>query len=123
MRIVEVVVRRQEEEAEEELDRKVHPKSIDLATIMMLWQEEEEDNEDLPTTRFREFPFGRRSINVTMLSGGGGTIKNLDSDYGTLIYHSIQNHDIFARIIQQQQQHGGEDRERAQQWDDCDGCF
>mmetsp|Transcript_21509 Transcript_21509/g.45986 ORF Transcript_21509/g.45986 Transcript_21509/m.45986 type:complete len:496 (-) Transcript_21509:1019-2506(-) len=39
---------------------------------------------------FRSFPYARQTH---------GPIKNLDSDYGGLTYHSVKNREVFARTI------------------------
>jgi len=40
---------------------------------------------------FRSFPYAKQTH--------GPIIKNIDSDYGGLSYHSLRNEDVFARVI------------------------
>ncbi|KAL7540176.1 hypothetical protein ACHAXR_009931 [Thalassiosira sp. AJA248-18] len=54
-----------------------HPKSISL------------EGWNFPIA-FRSFPYARQIH---------GPIKNLDSDYGGLTYHSVKNEEIFGRVI------------------------
>jgi hypothetical protein len=74
--------------------RKIHPISIDLGRI--LW----DDNMAIKTkAHFRAFPFRHDTTTTTTTTTSGSSTKQMDSDYGTLIYQSIRNQENFARVI------------------------
>ena len=65
---------------------KKHPKSI----ILEGWNS---------PIAFRNFPYAKQTH---------GPIKNIDSDYGGLTYHSVKNEEVFARVIPDEKE-GDED--------------
>ena len=54
---------------------------------------------------FRSFPYARQTH---------GPIKNVDSDYGELTYHSVKNEEVFARVVNAREAMGGFDPDSIQ---------